>query len=151
MTPHSQHLSSNAVITTGEGLIKRIRTLTLSEQDSKIFARICAESQNKNSIPFDVNAATEQAKSVLWSFMHQANNSEKMVKARFEIADARIGCTVFKKGARAGQTGLLLKGQLLCLSHVWIKRKDAPDDAWQLGYEWHPSNDVHDLACTQQH
>lgn len=126
--------------TIGLGYISRVREVPVRKGQPFISASISAFHGEKGVkdgmtfVPFDVKAASEQVREVLKQFEAQANDRDCKVMVRFKIGDQYIDSYTFTKGDRAGQTGMVLKGRLLFVSHVWIKAKDQENYA--LAYEY---------------
>lgn len=126
--------------TVGLGYLSRVRDVAVRKGKPFLSASISAFHGEKGVddgltfVPFDVKAASEQTRQVLKQFETQANDRDCKVMVRFKIGDQYIDSYTITKGDRAGQTGLMLKGRLLFVSHVWIKAKGQ--DSYALAYEY---------------
>jgi hypothetical protein len=126
--------------TVGLGYLSRVREVPVRKGKPFLSASISAFHGEKGVedgltfVPFDVKAASEQCKEVLKQFETQANDRDCKVMVRFKIGDQYIDSYTFTRGDRAGQTGMVLKGRLLFVSHVWVKAQGA--DSYALAYEY---------------
>lgn len=126
--------------TTGLGYLSRVREVPVRKGRPFWSASIAGfhgekdDQENLNYVPFDVKAASEQALEVLKQFETQANDRDAKVLVRFKIGDQYIDTYQITKGQRTGETGFVLKGRLLFVSHVWVKTNEA--DGYRLAYKY---------------
>ena len=129
--------------TSGIGYIRRVRNVAVRKGGAFYAASISAMFGEKGVkdgvqyVPYDVKAVSEQAEQVLQLIQADANDQNKRVMVRFNIGDAYIDSFKHQSGARAGETGLTMKGRLLFVTHAWVKNKNDGDDqqGWNLVYE----------------
>jgi len=126
--------------TVGLGYLSRVREVPVRKGPSFTSASISAFHGEKGVndgltyVPFDVKAESEQSAQVLKQFETQANDRDCKVMVRFKIGDQYIDSYTITKGDRADQTGMVLKGRLLFVSHVWVKAQGA--SSYALAYEY---------------
>jgi len=125
--------------TMGIGYLSRVREVPVRKGKPFLSASIAAFHSEKGVddgmtyVPFDVKAASAQAHEILKQFGNQANDRDCKVMVKFKIGDQYIDTYTVNKGERAGQTGFVLKGRLLQVTHVWVKAKGSSEYA--LAYE----------------
>lgn len=105
----------------GLGYISRIREVTFKKSSywaCDIYA-LNGSSEDCQTVRFDANIVGEEAIGLAKKLELKANNKDHKVLVGFKLGDLSPSTFEYKKGAKAGETGISLKCRLLQIK--WIK------------------------------
>ena len=114
------------LLTTGLGYINRVREVTPEEGNpflSVTLAALRGSADNAQYTHFECRVAGKQAKAVIRE-LQAAIEGDHKVLVGFTLSDLYPEVFTYKKGEKAGQTGISLKARLLRIG--WAKIDGEP-------------------------
>ncbi len=103
------------LLTSGLGYINRVREVTPEEGNpflSVTLAALRGSADNAQYTHFECRVAGKQAKAVVLE-LQAAVEGDRKVLVGFTLSDLHAEAFTYKKGEKAGQTGISLKARLL--------------------------------------
>ena len=121
-----QHTKYFDLITTGLGYLNRVREVTPEEGNpflSVTLAALRGSADNAQYTHFECRVAGKQAKAVVRA-LQAAVEDDRKVLVSFILSDLYPEVFTYKKGEKAGETGISLKARLLRIG--WAKVDGEP-------------------------
>ena len=121
-----QHTKYFDLITTGLGYLNRVREVTPEEGNpflSVTLAALRGSADNAQYTHFECRVAGKQAKAVVRALQAAVEGDHKVLVS-FILSDLYSEVFTYKKGEKAGETGISLKARLLRIG--WAKVDGEP-------------------------
>ena len=119
------------LLTSGLGYVNRVRAVTPEEGNpflSVTLAALRGSADNAQYTHFECRVAGRQAKAVVQE-LRAAVEDERKVLIGFTLSDLYPEIFTYKRGEKAGQTGISLKARLLRIG--WAKVDGEPNEIEQ--------------------
>ena len=120
------------LLTTGLGYINRVREVTPEEGNpflSVTLAALRGSADNAQYTHFECRVAGKQAKAVVRELQAAVEGDHKVLVG-FTLSDLYAEAFTYKKGEKAGETGISLKARLLRIG--WAKVDGEPLEIEQV-------------------